>query len=542
MRVFSRWLFLCRAYVIAALVAAGVFSPLAYAAIPWLALLAYLYLESKGGQATLKVPLYVFLALSLPLFFKPLVGAAASPAFILPMIPLLDQGLRQSALIHDLTPAGGGRRPTRLCLSLALSLVVVGLVSVALTSWGLLFSCGILASYLAAVLCIVLRRLSKTPIEAEVVSYRLVAGDHTQTPVRLLNRSGLAGQLSLISSYSWFHIRPSRLVLDRPSLEVEASFAPPLAGPATVTVQASFLDPWGLMLVDFKLEAMRLFVIPRARYAEWLARRYLEVSRPGVQEAMTTAAPTSQRPSRKGMEFYGLRSYQPGDSAKIIDWKHTLKLHQLIVKEFLDTGVERAVLAVNLSVIDEEEKDKLVYSLINTALTLARENIPSVLAAYNHQGVVATTRLLDPQRALLRALGLAREVQVSLNPLRYLGVPDVRRLRGNIYRLTQSEPEPARRLGALLQLEYLALSNAARQNPASQALDAALGAVKGRVNVLLLSGCNHDVEAIAFNEHSLRERGYRVLLVGLEREGRGRLFEAMSSMTQRPSPTDTGAN
>lgn len=514
-------LWLSRAYIVAALVAAGVFSPLVYAPIPWLMLLAYLYLGFGGGPAQLRVPLHVFLALGLPLFFEPLVGAGASLGFALPVIPLLDHSLRQFALGQSSISVRLGRRPTPLCLSLGLSLVVVGLLALALRSWGLLLSDALVASYLGAIMALVLRRLSRSPAGAEVVSYRVVAGDPTRVAVRLANRSGLAGQLSLIPLYPWFHIRPARLLLDRPRLEVEVSFAPPLAGPALVAAGASLLDPWGLVQVDFRLEMVGLLVIPRARYAEWLARRYLETSRPGAQEAMTAAAPASQRPSRKGMEFYGLRSYQPGDSARVIDWKHTLKLHQMIVKEFLDTGVESAVLAVNLSVIDDEEKDKLAYSLITTALTLARENIPSALAAYSQGGVVMTTRLLDPRQALLRALGLAQEVKVSLSPLRYLGLPEVARLRGNIYRLRHSPHSAAARLAQVLELEHAALSRAARENPATEALAAAMAVVKGGATVVILSGRNHDAEALAFTQETIKERGFRVLPVELGRKGQG---------------------
>jgi hypothetical protein len=514
-------LVLSRVYLVAALVVAGLFSPLVYVPIPLLMLLLYLYLEFWAGRDRLKVPLNLFLALSLPLLFEPLAGAWVSPAFALPAIPLLDYSLRQSALSYRFDSAREGHRPTRLCLSLALSLLVVGLVALALGSWSLLLSSALVGSYLAAVTGMVLRRTSAVPAEAEVVHHRVLAGQLSKASVRLVNRSGLGGQLSLLSPYPWFHIRPARLPLDRPTLEVETSFTPPLAGPATVTAAASFVDPWGLIRTDFKLAMVGLFVVPRAKYAEWLARRYLEMGRAGGQEAMAAAAPASQRGSRRGMEFYGLRSYQPGDAARTIDWKHSLKLHQVIVKEFLDTGVEGALLVVNLSVTDEEEKDKLAYGLITTALTLAHENIPSALSAYSEQEVVLTTRLLDPRRVLLQALSLAQEVRVSLNPMRYLGVPNVNGLRGNIYRLRRSSQEAAIRLAEILQLEYTALGRAAQHNPATGALAAALAAVNVKPNVLMLSGCNHDAEALAFNQYTLKEKGYRVLRVELEGKGRG---------------------
>ena len=514
-RGFFSLAFLARGYALLTLVIGGAFAPLTYAAIPWLALLLYIYVELRGVRAQIRVPFYTFLALSLPLFLKPLVGVWASAALTLPMLPLLDHGLRQAALTYDLATAREARRPTRLCLSLSVSVAAVGLVAAALGSWGLLLSCVLVGGYLAAVIGLVLRRVWRAPVQTEAVSHRVIVGNLARASVRLVNQSALGGHLRLASPYPWFHIRPDRVVLDKPELDVEVSFTPPLSGPTVVACQAIFLDRWGLVQVGFQMEMLRLFVIPRARYAEWLARRYLEASRPGGQEAMTTVAPASQRASRKGVEFYGLRSYQPGDSARVIDWKHTLKLHQVVVKEFLDTGVEGALLLVNLSATNEEEKDKLAYSLITSALTLARENIPSALAAYNDQEVVANTRLLDPRQALLQVLTLARDIRLSPSPLRYLGVPDVSRLRGNIHRLRQSAETAAVRLAELLQLEYDALNRGARANPVTATLAAALAAVSGRVNIVILSGRNHDAEALAFSQHSLTERGYHVLNVEL---------------------------
>ncbi len=184
----------------------------------------------------------------------------------------------------------------------------------------------------------------------------------------------------------------------------------------------------------------------------------------------------------------------------------------MVVKEFLDTSVECAVLAVNLSVTDEEEKDKVVFDLITKSLTLAKEGIPAALAAYNHREVVRTTRLLDPRQALIEALHLVQEVTVSLNPRRYLAVPDVSRLRANLSRLRQSGHGPSNRLAELLQLEYTALAGEAKRNPATLALNTALAEVKGKVNVLVVSARNHDAAALAFNRHMLEGRGYRFLL------------------------------
>ena len=89
-----------------------------------------------------------------------------------------------------------------------------------------------------------------------------------------------------------------------------------------------------------------------------------------------------------GKEYFASRNYLPGDPLKNIDWKHTLKLNELIVKEYIETGGQAAVLAVNLSVNSAEEADKIALNLITAALTFAQEAIPAALAVYNHQKVV----------------------------------------------------------------------------------------------------------------------------------------------------------
>ena len=520
-------LLLWRLYVIAALVAAGIFAPLIYAPVPWLMLLAYLYLEfypsPVNDRSLLKVPFHLILALSLPLFFQPLLGVWFSPLLTLPILPLLDRSLRQFASNPESGSAGKtsppNKKPTGLTRSLALSLGLVALLAWALSSWNLLLSVTLITAYLTGLIVLIILRegrrtihQSPVPVSAEVVRHRIVAGNFLQAPVRLVNRSLLAGHLRLFSPYPWLSVFPSRLVLNKPDFEIEASLTPPLAGPAAVALNAAFIDPWGLIRFDFTLGVMEMLVIPRARYAEWLARKYLAASRGGSQEAVTGVTSSAHRASRRGIEFYGIRPYQPGDSSRTIDWKHTSKLHQIVVKEFLDTSVECAVLAVNLSVTDEEDRDRVASDLITTALTLAGENIPSALAAYNHRGVVRTTRLLDPRQALIEALSLTREVTVSLNPRRYLAVPDVGRLRANLSRLSQSGHGPASRLAELLQLEYTALAGEARQNPATAALTTVLAGVKGKVNVLVVSARNHDATALAFNKYALEGRSYRFLI------------------------------
>jgi uncharacterized protein (DUF58 family) len=508
---------LSRVYAVVALIVVIVFTPLIAIPIPLLVLLLYFYVEFGRHEARYKVMLSLFLALSLPLLFKPMVGGWISPVFALPVIPVLDHNLIEfGSSTTSVKEDFEGLKPTGLCLVLAICLAVIGLIALALGVWCLAISSALLAIYLGTIIGLVIRRMPKAPCRADIATHRVVAGDFIRITVRLVNQSKTGGHLWLKSLHKWFWVRPQRLTLDRPTLETSVHFTPPLAGPSTVECMGTFLDPRGLLQRRFKMELVNLFVIPRARYAEWLARRYLEISTTGSLETMSSSSSARHRTSVRGLECYGVRPYQPGDRAKTIDWKRTLSLQQVVVKEFLDMGVESAIILVNLSANDEEEKDKVAYSLITTAITLAREHIPSALAAYTDKEVVLTTRQLDPREALIEALSLAREIRVSLSPLRYLAVPDVIRLRGNIGRLKQSEDGPASRLAELLDMEYMALSETVKHSTATKALNSTLKVVKAKANVIIISGLNHDAEAIAFNQYTLKGKGYQVLPVDLD--------------------------
>ncbi len=508
----SLWRFtpLWRLYVAATLIIAGIISPLVYAPVPWLMLLAYFWLSFRPRRA-LAVPFDLAAALSLPLFYQPLFGGSLSPLLALPVLPLLDRDLRLSSSTYSIEKLNKPSRfhwhLTRPGLAVVLSLSGAAAVALAINGWTLLLSTGIIAVYLLVVANLVFKSVSGQPVAAMVVSRRVLAGNLEHIPVKLVNQSRLSGHLRLLSSQPWFFIQPERTVLSKPELELEATLTPPLSGPQSLECRAALVDPWGLLQFDFTLKLMGLVVTPRAKYAERIARQYLETSRGGNVEAMTSVAASSRRPSSRGIEFYGLRPYRPGDSMRTIDWKHTSKLRQMIVREFLDTGTESAVVAVNLSVPDEESQDKLVYDLITRSLTLAGENIPSALVAWNEDEVVRTTSLLDPRQAIIEALNLIDKVHVSPRSLRYLAAPDVGHLQSSMNRLRLSDYAPAQKLAELLQLEYKALGEAARQHPATRALSTVLAGVKGKPNIMLISAGGDDA-VVAFNRIALERTGY----------------------------------
>jgi len=212
-----------------------------------------------------------------------------------------------------------------------------------------------------------------------------------------------------------------------------------------------------------------------------------------------------------GVEYSGSQRYQPGDSLKDIDWKHSLQYRELISKQFSGFRGQPAVVLVNLAVGNAEEADRLAYKIIMTALSLAQENIPAALAAYDDEGVRVATRVLRPRELLLRSLEVAQKMVSYINPVRYLSPPDVSRLRSDIARLRSAQGQAAAVLGELLELEYENLKRSARHNPASTALSVGLRRAGPQANVVVISEANHDAEALAFSVFSLAQKGNVVI-------------------------------
>jgi hypothetical protein len=236
----------------------------------------------------------------------------------------------------------------------------------------------------------------------------------------------------------------------------------------------------------------------------------MEQTGSGVISSVNFSAQAFARPKR-GIEYLESRTYQPGDKLRDIDWKHTLKMSQLIVREYQEAGEQTAIIAVNLSVADAEAADNLAFNLITVALTMARENIPTALAAYNHQSVVLNTGIIEPLEMLRHALSLLREITVVKFADRHLEPIDIAKIRRNIRQLQQTESEPARRLLDILNFEHHSIKEAAKSHPATLALAAATRQVSSPSVILLVSQLNHDAEAILVTAEKLAKRRFTTI-------------------------------
>jgi hypothetical protein len=507
--------FLLRTYAAIVLIVAAVFSPAVSSVAPILLLVWHLYLWWRPPKATLRLLTDFFLFFAIALSLTTRLGPLISLVVSLPMLALVTLDLQEAAASPMRLDSRFRRSPTRIGVALpAMAMAALG-VSWLLGSVALLLTSAVAIVYLGALMAVVLRRLPAKPVEETQVHQRMVAGTRSEVEMRLTSRTAIGGMVSLESPCAWLKVIPNSLPLKEKTLAVKMFLSPPLSGPSLVRIAGSATDRWGLMQVRFDLEPMQLHVVPRARYAAWLARKYLAESRPGGSLPIVSNVATLKPlyGLRRGVEYYGSRPYEAGDSVKNIDWKHSWRYREIIVKGFGEYHGQSAVVLANLAVSNAEEADQIAYKIIVTALSLAGESIPAALAAYDHNEVRLTTSLLEPRQLVVQALRLAMETVTVSHPEKHLGLPNVSRLRANIARTRSGKSEASLILARLLQIEYGNLRSTARRNPATGALQSALAKADRQSNIVVISQRNHDAEALAFDTFSYTRKGHAVITV-----------------------------
>jgi len=516
---------LCQIYLLLALVAATILSPLPYSPLSLILLLVMLFITFRPLYSRLNIAIIVAAIFLLPLALEPLFHyltytVLLSPTIvhilavltILPVIYLLDYNLRQNA--QNLTPAHTttGRHITTISQTLFVSTLAILVVSFIINNPTLLFTSITLILYLLAILIRILYAIPRLPLDIPAMQKRIIAGTTADIPLYPVSKASVRLYSLLSPVDSWVKIMPQRFILNGAKMELNLTITPPLAGPSHPQLQASVIDPWGFIQINQVVEPVELHVIPRASYAEWLAIRYLEQTGPGASAA-TTLPPKAVLMPKRGTEYFDNRIYQPGDPLVHIDWKHTLKLNQIIVKEYIEAGAQAAIIAVNLSVTNAEEADKLAFNLITTALTLTHEAIPTALAAYNHQRVTLTAAVIDPRETLKHTLSLVKDITVVEFAHRFLQPPDIGKLRRNISLLKQTKSDAAQRLLSMLNFEFQAIEEAAKNHPATLALSLAAEHTPPPAIIVSVTQLNHDIEALLVTADKLSKRGFTTITI-----------------------------
>jgi hypothetical protein len=429
-----------KVYVVAALTVATVLAPLSFSFVPLLLLGWYLYLWRWPVRVVIQLLTEYFMLFAIALLLSPQVGPLLSVLVALPVLLLINHNLKVAAELPIHLDSGHVRRPTSLSVTLlSITIAVLG-ISLLTGNVALLLSCAAVISYFGILGVSIIRGLPVKPVEETQIEQRMVVGAEDHFDVELTLKTKIGGLVYLTSSYEWLRVDPGTLSLKGNRLLVRVSIIPQLSGPSVIKLKGHATDLWGLTQICFELEPIRLHVIPKAKYASWLARRYLAGTKPGALPLIThVEALKPIHGLRSGVEYYGSQFYQPGDSLKNIDWKHSLKYNELITKEFTEFHGQSAIVLINLAVGNAEEADKLAHDIIVTAISLARENIPTALATYDHEGVKITTATLSPRQLLLHSLRVAQQMVIFVNPMKYLNPPDVARLRANISRISSAE-------------------------------------------------------------------------------------------------------
>jgi hypothetical protein len=545
-------------YPLAALLVAAQLSALPQSAMAFGILLAGIYfLVMRYNKIAIFITLVYFFAV--PLLLEPvliallprattlpgyLLPAGLSVLLIVPMFPLLISSLKEqtmalvtidtvkqdgepgcAVLSGNNDPRNGLEHINRRELSLTAKSLIAAMVSTIVASILIgnlnMAIVGIMLSlFLIGVLTYILKNMPLTSLAVEQTEIKLIAGNKTPLPVKIVRNTKFPLHIFINSSCPWFHSDRGSIMSLGSEVKLNFTINPSLSGPSLPWFEVFCMDQWGLLKTRQKIEPLKLYVIPRARYAEWLARKYLEETAPGPETQSFTEIPISIKMMyTHGVEYNTSQLYQPGDSMRDIDWKHTTKIGQVIVKKYTEDTRRMAIIAANLTGADAEEADKLVYDLITSALTLARAIIPTSIAAYNHECVLAATPYLEPRNLVRKALELGQQV-VPVTPVkRYLHPTDIRQLRTSIKQLEGKTMEAVKKLRNILEIEMKAIEEIARVHPLREALDRVTGHNPTPATITVVSTRSQDNEALYFVLEQIERKGYGAIILDTPNPG-----------------------
>lgn len=429
-----------------------------------------------------------------------------------PLLYLIDLGLRDYAATAPLVFRKTGRRLSPVARVLFTAVLVMLLLAPVLDSIVLLLAALLQLVYLTVMTLLSLLRARTASLETSGQQRRMVAGRTAAVSIRLSCAAAAKWYCRLFPADATVSIAKPCFTLNGAPWEVSVTVKPGLAGPARPEIAVALGDARGLLRIDRVIRPLELHVIPRARYARWLAEKYL--ARTEVNPAVTVPVPlpvAAVTYGGRGLEYRDSREYYPGDPLRDIDWKHTVKLGRLIVKQYAPETGRLAVIAVNLSAADAEAADRLTYDLVTTALTLVEERIPAALTAYDREEVRLTVGVSDPREILKQTLRLVRDIRLEPDISSRLQPPEPARLRRDIARLKRVKTTPAARLREMLELEYRAVEGAAREHPATRALLRLAQDITPPAALIQVSARTHDGTALAIADDRLRHRGYNIV-------------------------------
>ncbi|MDP7240996.1 MAG: hypothetical protein QGH72_07320, partial [Dehalococcoidia bacterium] len=262
--------YLFRFYLFVTLIGALFLSPLPYAVVVLVLMLSYAAsrrwpLPPMGSLGRL-----LFALLIIPLSLEEVLGAFIATGLLLPTLPLLQRELKRLARNQPLPEFQLGWRATPFSKRLAAALLSVLAFSVVTAATALMLAASLLLGYTLVLFAYAVFRARRVTAAANIGSLRLQVGGSSTVEVTFGSKLPWRSGLSL--AYPWASVHPKQLDLMGEEEQVELSVRPPLAGPGRLSLQVMAANPWGLVENGYSVEVLELLVIPRARYAAWLAK------------------------------------------------------------------------------------------------------------------------------------------------------------------------------------------------------------------------------------------------------------------------------
>jgi hypothetical protein len=501
------------AYLLAVFLLAILFSPPPQLYIALILFVLQLYTVYKPLRTSLTLPLTIGTLVFTPLILEPLAGNL-SPLVIIPALYLLDQNLKENKTTHVFSPQKTGKKATSTLTALTTTLIVLSAASFLLWNQTLAATTAILMVYITAILSYITIKVPKAPLTEAKTFSRSLVGDTQNQLATLHGKAGVPLTVLLNPQEPWVQVEPTNFELHKNGkANIRLRFTPPLAGPSTLQIQATTRDPWGLTKTNQKLQPVELHIIPKAKYAQWLAKKFLEQTASGISLTTVVFPDKVLRAAKRGGEYQGSRMFQAGDKLRDVDWKHSVRLNELVSKEFADFQGQPAIIAANLTVKDAEEADVLVSNFVMTALTLANESLTTALAVYNYKEVFAVSRHVNPREALKKTLKLSEKITHMEPAERFLQSTEAWRLKRTMSQLGQADVEASQRLLGMLQLEYQAHQQETANNPAIRALSKVTEHIPPPAIITVVPSSGQDAEGLAMVLEKLEKKGYTAVTV-----------------------------
>ncbi|MFA5572677.1 MAG: DUF58 domain-containing protein, partial [Candidatus Bathyarchaeia archaeon] len=382
-----------RAYLVVTLLLTLLFTSPIQLTLTLFLLAIQLYSTIKTPKTGLNTTLTLTTLILTPLALEALAGTYAF-LLIIPTLPLLDETLKSYSPTQTTTFQGTGKKATNQLKTISLSLTTVFATSTLLWNPTLILTTTVLLAFIGLQTTNTLHKIPKHPLNESKTWSRTIAGNTQTTSFTIKNQAQTPLQIKLETTHPWINIKPSTFTLPtKENIKININFTPPLAGPSKIQIKTTSQDKHGLIQTGQIIQPFNLHIIPKAKYAQWIAKKFLEQTSSSGTDTTIFEAKTSNTMTKHGIEYQGNRPYQAGDPLKNIHWKHSYKLDELIVKEFSGTQGQTSIILANLTATNAETADKLSYDLVTTALTLATEGTPSGLALYNSLG---ETHILQP--------------------------------------------------------------------------------------------------------------------------------------------------